>query len=199
MSIFKPHVSMPSALLAAIGASLALVGSVTAAEPDPAMAGDPVTAENVVDVMEMIRVAEALDSAVDAKDWTTARALFTDTIEVDFSSLVGGEPVTIPSDELIEGWSTNLAPEKTSFHQRTNHRVHFDGADTATMKSEGYAWNRMEAGADESNGGNPFWEVWGTYTHGFERIDGTWRVHSMALDVATQRGNEWVRDTVPNP
>ena len=180
----------------ATAVALALVPA-SAAGPDPAVAGDPITGDNVADVLEMIRVADAVDAAVDAKAWPTARALFTDTIDVDFTSLAGGEPATIPSDALIEGWSANLAAEKTSFHQRTNHRVRFDGPDAATMTSEGYAWNRMEAGADEANGGDPMWEVWGTYTHGFERVDGAWRVASMALDVAAQRGNGWVRDTVP--
>ena len=199
----RPHgpAATGVAVAAVLGVAAALgvaVGPASAAEPDPALAGDPVTAANVADVLEMIRVADALDAAVDAKAWPTARALFTDTIDVDFSSLVGGGPATIPSDALIEGWSTNLAVEKTSFHQRTNHRVRFGGPDAATMTSEGYAWNRMEAGAEAANGGDPMWEVWGTYTHGFERVDGAWRVASMALDVAAQRGNEWVRDTVPD-
>ena len=71
--------------------------------------GDAITADTLVDHAEMVRVADAIDAAVDAKDWATARAQFTDEIAVD---LVGGEPATIPADALIAGWSGNLTDEK---------------------------------------------------------------------------------------
>ncbi|XWN31668.1 MAG: nuclear transport factor 2 family protein [Devosia sp.] len=160
--------------------------------------GDTITAQNAVDIAEMRRVADAIDAAVDGKDWPAARALFTDTIEVDFTSLIGGEPATIPADALIEGWSTNLTEAKTSFHMRSNHRVTFDGPDAAMMASHGYAWNRMEEGAAPENGGNPLWEVWGAYEHGFARTLEGWKVNRMTLTVSAQRGNTYVRDTVPS-
>ncbi|MEM7710440.1 MAG: nuclear transport factor 2 family protein [Pseudomonadota bacterium] len=157
--------------------------------------GDAVTAETLVDRAEMIRIADALDAAVDAKDWTAARSFFADTIDVDFTSLVGGEPATIPADGLIAGWSGNLTETKESFHLRGNHRIAFDGADAATMTSNGYAWNRMEAGADPANGGEALWEVWGTYEHGFARAEDGWEVTSMTFTATAQRGNAYVRDT----
>ena len=165
------------------------------AAPAAAQSGDPITAETAADVTEMIRIADAIDAAVDAKDWPLARLYFADTIDVDFTALAGGEPATIPADALIEGWSSNLTAEKASFHLRGNHRVTFDGPDAATMHSHGYAWNRMEAGADPANGGEPLWEVWGPYTHGFARIGDGWTVTSMAFAPVAQRGNFWVRDT----
>ena len=159
------------------------------------IAGDPVTAETLVDHAEMIRVADAIDAAVDAKDWATARAMFTDEISVDFTSLVGGEPATIPADALIAGWSSNLTEEKTSFHLRGNHRITFDGPDAATMQSHGYAWNRMEAGALPENGGEALWEVWGTYEHGFVRTEDGWRVNVMTFTATAERGSAYVRNT----
>ena len=86
-------------------------------------AADPVTAERLVDQTELIRITDSLDSAVDAKAWDTARAFFTDTVTVDFGTLSGTGPVTIPADDLIAGWRGNLTAEKTSFHLRGNHRV----------------------------------------------------------------------------
>ncbi len=164
----------------------------------PTLQGDAITAETAIDVAEMTRIADAIDSAVDAKDWTLARSFFIDEITVDFSSLVGGEPATIPADGLIAGWSGNLTAEKESFHLRGNHRVTFDGDDAATMLSHGYAWNRMERGALEENGGNPLWEVWGSYQHGFTRTDDGWKVNFMAFYATAERGNEFVRNTPGN-
>ena len=167
------------------------------AQAQTPLAGDPVIVESVAEVAEMTRVADAIDAAVDAKDWALARSLFTETITVDFTSLVGGEPATIPADGLIAGWSNNLKPSKTSFHLRGNHRVTFTGPDRAVMASHGYAWNRMEAGGEAANGGNPLWEVWGTYEHRFVRVDGAWKVEGMTFTMTAQRGNPYVRDTVP--
>ncbi|MEM8951688.1 MAG: nuclear transport factor 2 family protein [Pseudomonadota bacterium] len=163
----------------------------------PRPAGDPITAGRLADIQEMIRVADAIDAGVDGKDWDLVRSLFTDEIAVDFTSLIGGEPATIPADALVDGWATNLKPSKTSFHLRGNHRVSFTGIDSAVMLSHGYAWNRMEAGALPENGGNPLWEVWGTYEHGFERQEDGWRVTSMTFTATAERGNAFVRDTVP--
>ena len=42
--------------------------------------------------------------AVDQVDWPTVRHGFADTIDVDYTSLVGGDPETMPADKLIERW-----------------------------------------------------------------------------------------------
>ncbi|MDX8354548.1 nuclear transport factor 2 family protein [Cognatiyoonia sp. IB215182] len=180
----------------ALTAATALIASATIALADtPNLAGDPITAETLVDQAEMVRIADAIDAGVDAKDWDLTRSFFTDEITVDFTSLVGGEPATIPADALIAGWSGNLTAEKTSFHLRGNHRVTFDGPDAATMVSHGYAWNRMESGALPENGGEALWEVWGTYEHGFARTEDGWKVNAMTFTATAERGNPFVRNT----
>ena len=176
-----------------LAATLTLLAALSAAPS--ARAGDPITAETVADVAEMTRIADAIDAAVDAKDWAAARGYFADEIDVDFTGLVGGESATIPADALIDGWSANLTAEKPSFHLRGNHAVTLDGDDRATMTSVAYAWNRMERGAEAANGGDPMWEVWGTYVHGFARTESGWEVTSMSFAPTAQRGNPWVRDT----
>ena len=45
--------------------------------------------------------------------------------------------------------------------------------------------------------GDPLWEVWGVSEHRFVRDGGRWLVDGMTLDVTHQRGNAWVRDTIP--
>ncbi len=180
----------------ALTAATALIAATNFAMADtPTLAGDPITAENLTVQAEMVRIADAIDAGVDAKDWELTRSFFTDEITVDFTSLVGGEPATIPADGLIAGWSANLTAEKTSFHLRGNHRVTFHGDDAATMVSHGYAWNRMESGALPENGGEALWEVWGTYEHGFERTQDGWKVNAMTFTATAERGNPFVRNT----
>jgi hypothetical protein len=181
---------MTAALIAA-----APIAATPALAEAPLMAGQPITAETLADQAEMVRIADAIDAAVDAKDWPLARTMFTDTITVDFTSLIGGEPATMPADGLIQGWSANLTAEKTSFHLRGNHRVTMTGPDSAVMLSHGYAWNRMERGALPKNGGEALWEVWGTYEHVFQRKNGLWKVSGMTFTATAERGNVFVRNT----
>ena len=156
--------------------------------------GDRIAGERLVAIAELTRIADSLDAAVDVKDWGLARSFFADEVVVYFS-MAGGKPARIRADDLIAAWSKNLTAEKTSFHLRTNHRVTFDGADAATMLSHGYAWNRMERGALEENGGNPLWEVWGIYEYRYKRTDAGWKIHHFSFQATAERGNEFVRNT----
>ncbi len=137
------------------------------------------------DRARLIDIANALDVAVDAKDWGAARSYFADDVTVDFTSLAGGEPATIPADDLIGGWRANLFAEKTSFHLRGNHVVAIDG-DGASMVSHGYAWNKYDALADD---GGALWEVWGVYEYDFARLGGDWKITAFTFTATHQRGN----------
>lgn len=143
------------------------------------------------DTMEVIRITNAIDVAVDRKDWAKARSFFADELRADFTSLTGGEPTVIKADDLIAGWKTNLGPAKTSLHIRGNHLVTISG-DNATVYSHGYAWNKMEGN------GNPLWEVWGNYTHELRRTAEGWKVTAFTFVMTHERGNMWVK-TTPAP
>ena len=99
-----------------------------------------VSIEHLSDRTEITLVVDEIDNAVDAKDWERCRAYFTDEIYADFTSLAGGSPGNIPSDDLVGAWATNLFADKLSHHMRTNHRVTIDG-DKAEVFSKGYALN----------------------------------------------------------
>ncbi|MDJ0740511.1 MAG: nuclear transport factor 2 family protein [Gammaproteobacteria bacterium] len=143
------------------------------------------------DELAVLRIPTEIETAVDAKDWGRARSHFADEVAVDFSSLSGQPPATIPSDDLIGGWAANLGPAKQSHHQRGHGLVQIDG-DYATVYSQGYAWNKMEGN------GNPLWEVWGNYTHTLVRTADGWKVTGFTFEMTHERGNSWVRDT-PSP
>lgn len=143
------------------------------------------------DELEIRRVVDEIDNTCDEKDWDKCRSYFADEVEVDFTSLAGGEPAKIPADALIAAWRTNLFAEKKTFHQRGNHRIKVRG-DRAEVFSKGYAFNLLEAG--EAAG---FWEVWGNYTHVLTRTEAGWKCTGMTLEVVHQRGDERVRTYVP--
>ncbi|MCA1626031.1 MAG: nuclear transport factor 2 family protein [Acidobacteria bacterium] len=150
-----------------------------------------VSPQKFADEMEIRRVVDEIDNAVDAKDWVKARTFFAAKVAVDFTSLADGKPAQITADELVGGWRTNLYSEKKSFHQRGNHRIEINGK-KAEVFSKAYAFNLLETGAVKG-----LWEVWGNYTHTLERTKDGWKVSGMTLDVIYQRGDDKVRTFVP--
>jgi hypothetical protein len=148
--------------------------------------------QQLEDEIAIIRVVDAIDNAVDDKDWETCRGYFTDQFHADFTSLVGGEPADIPADALIQAWKTSLYEDKKSFHMRSNYRVTITG-DTAEVFSKGYALNILAVGR-----GSDLWEVWGNYVHTLTRTADGWKCSGMTLTVVYARGNEKVREFLPN-
>ena len=151
-----------------------------------------ITDQHLFDRSEIILVVDEIDNAVDAKDWERCRSYFTDGIYADFTSLAGGSPGNMASDDLVGAWATNLYADKLSHHMCTNHRATIDG-DKAEVFSKGYALNILH----RSNGSD-LWEVWGNYTHTLERTGEGWKCSGMMFVVTHARGNEMVRDYLPD-
>lgn len=144
-------------------------------------------AQKVADELAIRLVVDEIDNSCDAKDWEKCRSFFADEVEIDFTSLVGGEPAKISADDLIGAWKTNLFTEKKTYHQRGNHRIEID-EDKATVFSKAYAFNLLESG--EISG---LWEVWGNYIHNLVRTERGWKCSGIKLEVVHQRGDERVR------
>jgi hypothetical protein len=170
-------------------AALALVAPAFTAAP--AFANDASKIQMLEDKLELARIPTEIEIAVDRKDWPKARSFFADQVRVDFTTLVGGEPMTIPSDGLIAGWSGNLKGNKESLHMRGTPLITIEG-DKATVFSNGYAYNKMPGATD---GSGDMWEVWGNYTHVLQRTDAGWKVTSFTFAKTQERGSMWVKAT----
>jgi hypothetical protein len=144
------------------------------------------------DEREIRGVVDGIDAAADAKEWGTCRAYFAEMVDVDFTSLGGGRPASVPADTLIDGWRRNLYAEKKTLHMRSNHQIVIRD-DRAQVTSKGYAFNFLP-----SPTGSDLWEVWGEYHHTLVRTPNDWKVTAMALQVLYARGNERARDFVPS-
>jgi hypothetical protein len=156
-----------------------------------ATAQAPAALQRIADELELTRIPTEIEIAVDRKDWTRARSFFADQVRVDFTSLVGGQPMTIPSDGLMQGWSANLKGDKESLHIRGHALVTING-DRATVYSNGSAWNRKPGAPD---GSGDLWEVWGNYTHELIRTAQGWKVTGFTFVKTHERGSMWVKAT----
>ena len=149
------------------------------------------TEEKIADELEIRRIVDEIDNACDAKDWAKCREFFAPEVDIDFTSLAGGEPSRVKAEDLISAWEKNLYADKKSFHMRSNHRIEINQT-SAEAFSKGYAFNLLENG--EAAG---LWEVWGEYVHRLERTDDGWKVSGMTLNVTHTRGDDRVRTYLP--
>jgi ketosteroid isomerase-like protein len=172
-------------------ASVLLSAALLAPAASTAFANDTATLARVADEAAIMRVATEIEVAVDRKDWVAARSHFADDIRVDFTSLVGGEPANIKADDLIAGWSSNLKGNKESLHIRGGELITIEG-DTATMHSNGYAWNKLPGATD---GAGDLWEVWGNYIHVMKKTESGWKVVDFTFNMTHERGSMWVKAT----
>lgn len=116
--------------------------------------------------------------ALDARDWTAYRALFTDTIELDYGSIGS---IVGPID--ADAWTTRchaLGGFDATLHRIANPRYVADGAGQATAHSYIDALHFITV-----DGEVLLAHLTGTYAHGFRRDDqGRWKIASCALAVA---------------
>lgn len=149
------------------------------------------TLQDLSDRLKLAEIATQIEQAVDRKDWQRARSFFADQVRVDFTSLIGGEPATIPAQALVDGWAANLKGNKESLHMRGTPIITINGQ-SATAISNGYAYNKMSGAPD---GSGDLWEVWGNYTHTFTRTNAGWKVSGFTFDKTHERGSSWVKST----
>jgi hypothetical protein len=93
--------------------------------PPQGVLSKPLGLQTLIDEAELIRVTNAIDVAVDSKNWTKARSYFAGTVRADFSSLTGQPAAGITADSRIKDWSEKSRTEKNqpaSAHKSHRHR-----------------------------------------------------------------------------
>lgn len=148
--------------------------------------------ETILTQFQIQHVIDALDNAVDNKDWAKARTYFTERIYTDFSTLNGGEPAEMPADQLIQAWEKDLYVDKKTCHIRGNHETTLIDENTASDFSKAYAINAIDKG--EVTG---IWEVWGNYIYTLMKEGEDWKITGMSLYVIETRGDDAIRTYVP--
>jgi ketosteroid isomerase-like protein len=145
------------------------------------------------DEQQIRRIADDLDTAVDAKNWAAARALFTDEVEADFTTLGATKSGKAPADTLIDNWQRSLHANKISSRSRTGETVTVHG-DTATMTSHGHVRYELPQRTTLN-----VWEGWGDFEHKFTRTPQGWRISGLKFSLTREQGEVSVRNEVAAP
>jgi hypothetical protein len=138
----------------------------------------------VSDRDEVAELASKLGLLVDAHDWEGTQALFCDQVDLDYTSLNGGEPVRLPPAEIVGAWKDILTRLEASQHLIANHVVEIDG-DEGTVAANVIA-THVAARAT----GDAMWTVGGRYDLRVRRQAGGWRIAALTMTVLWATGNQ---------
>ena len=149
----------------------------------------------LVDRALIVETVYLYATAVDSRDFALYRSIFTDEIDVDFSSYFssdqGGRPgwVTMPADTWVASVRGVFAALEATQHSLSNPRVVIEG-DVATceiyVQADHFLANRE---------GDNYHTVGGFYTHTLVRTTAGWRLNRIKLTVRWQRGNKHIMRT----
>jgi hypothetical protein len=140
----------------------------------------------LVDRALIVETVYLYATAVDSRDWELYRSIFTDVIDVDFSSFFeGGEPgwVTMPADAWVDAARAPFAGLEATQHSFSNPRITLHG-DRATCVIS------MQAEHVRADGEGDRYTVGGYYTNTLVRTPAGWRLNQIKLTVRWQRGNK---------
>lgn len=146
--------------------------------------GTPITAENVVDVLELKRIASALSNGCDSQQWDVIRDILVDNVHTTIGEEPGKSGMK-SKEEIIERWKNFYeSAEKLIIHHVTsNERVFFHDSNNATVFSKGViVVDNTPAGAYAANGGTLRMHRWVNYEHGATRTDNGWKVNKVLVD-----------------
>ena len=138
----------------------------------------------IIDRAELIELLGRYADISDLKEFTELPGLvFTDPLTLDFKSVAGLPPTTMPLAEYIETLRSAFAPYAATHHAITGHVIDIDG-DRATIHAHVRAehWLPNEL----ANGGPNCWLVVGFYDNEAVRTAGGWRLNHVKLTATYQ-------------
>jgi hypothetical protein len=125
----------------------------------------------------------------DRRDWAGVRAVLADEVYLDYTSLNGGEPVTLPADDLVAAWAAALGGLTSTQHLLGNFLVESLAGDEATVTCYGQATHFLP-----QQTGASLWTLGAEYVVVLRRTGDKWRITRLTMTVTWGDGNPQLLD-----
>jgi len=122
------------------------------------------------DTSEIVAVTTRLAWLVDRREWEALNGLFATHVDLDYTSLNGGEPATLTRDEIVAGWRSGLEGLDATQHLVSGHLVEVDG-DRASCTAQFQATHVLSDPSLNPYGGST-WTLGGHYRYTLLRAGG---------------------------
>ena len=80
----------------------------------------------LIEKNKIIEVINRLFIGTDNRDWSQVKNCFSSEVLFDMSSIGGGDPVTLTSQQIVDSWEKGLKPIKSIHHQAGNYMVNIN-------------------------------------------------------------------------
>jgi hypothetical protein len=136
-----------------------------------------------MDTQAIIETIQNIFIGADQRDWDRCRSAFAPTVNLDYTSLAGGEPVNLAADVLVNNWKDFLPRFKATHHLLGNFDIR-EKDDTAKAFFYGTATH-----FSPQPDGRSIWVVFGTYDAELEKHLDKWKVTALKLNLSFVDGN----------
>lgn len=136
-----------------------------------------------MDTQQIISTVNNLFISVDNRDWDKVKAIFSDTVLLDYTSMAPGMPANLSSSQIIDSWKAVLPGFDKTHHQLGNHLVEMDPF-FAKVFCYGTATHYL-SNESKSN----IWTVVGSYDLELKTIGNSWRIVMMKFNLKYVDGN----------
>ncbi|MBV7328464.1 nuclear transport factor 2 family protein [Chloroflexi bacterium TSY] len=133
----------------------------------------------------VVKTVTQLFIATDELDWDTVKAIFSDEVLFDMTSLIGGAPLTLSAQSIVDSWDEGLRPLEAVHHQVGNFVVEINPSrDEATVFNYGIASHYLP----NPTGQNTRTFV-GTYMFHLVKVEDAWLIDEFKFDAKYVDGN----------
>ncbi|MBR7194805.1 nuclear transport factor 2 family protein [Gordonia sp. SCSIO 19800] len=137
---------------------------------------------------EIVSLMARFARGIDLRDWELYRSVFTDEIDIDYSSYRAGHAGRFRADDWVQRGRMLFPGLAASQHFLSNYDITVDAA-AGTGRVVTYV--RAEHVLPNA-GGDAMFTIGGYYTDDLARVDGEWRISAKRLTVLWNSGNPQV-------
>ncbi len=128
----------------------------------------------------IVQTVNQMAFAADSRDWNLCRSQFADEVFVDYTSMAGGEPATIPADTLIGSWAGLLPGFTATQHLLGSHVVDVQG-NTAECDAHFQATHILDG---------ELWTLGGKYHFQLQNNGGAWQISAITMTALWSVGDQ---------
>lgn len=136
--------------------------------------------------VEITRLMARFARGIDLRDWDLYRSVFTDEIDIDYTSYRAGNEGRFRAEDWVQRGRMLFPGLAASQHFLSNLDIDIDGEE-GTVTS----YVRAEHVLPNTSGDSMF-TIGGYYTDGVVRVGGEWKIRSKKLTVLWNSGNPQV-------
>ncbi|KQU07172.1 hypothetical protein ASG56_06435 [Rhodococcus sp. Leaf7] len=138
---------------------------------------------SVDDHQEITKLMARFARGIDLRDWDMYRSVFTDDIEIDYTSYRAGNGGPFKADDWVQRGRMLFPGLAASQHFLSNLDITVDG-DSGTVISYVRAEHVLP-----NTAGDAMFTIGGYYTDSLRRVDGEWKICKKQLTVLWNSGN----------